>query len=99
MNKVKLLSTLGLARKAGKVIHGESLVLESIQKQTAKIVFLATDSGINTTKRISDKATYYQIPLIHVFHSEELSHAIGKENRKVVAVISHRFMELMTPLL
>lgn len=85
--------------RAGFIIHGESLVLESIQKQKALLVFLANDASNTTTKRFTDKASFYQIPLSTVLSGNELSHAIGKENRKTLAVCSQAFVDLMVPLL
>lgn len=59
------------------------------------MVFLANDAGVNTTKRITDKSTFYKVDLILDFTSEELSSAIGKNNRKVIAVVHTRFAKLI----
>lgn len=92
MNSVKMLSLLGLASRAGKLVHGENLVLEQIKHYPDSMVFLATDSGQNVTKKIYDKATTYNVTIVHSFSSEELSHALGKQHRKLVLVTDKGFI-------
>lgn len=81
-----ILKLLGLANRAKKIISGEEFCLEAIRKNEIKYLFLASDAGVNTTKRITDKAKYYNVPLDISFKSEELSGAIGKNNRMVIGI-------------
>jgi ribosomal protein L7Ae-like RNA K-turn-binding protein len=99
MNKDKALQAIGLAMRAKKVIHGEDMVLMAIRSGLAKLVFLASDTAPTTTKRITDKSTFYQIRLVTMFSSDELSKAIGKENRKVLALIEPAFVRMIEPSL
>ena len=82
----EVLKLLGLANRAKKVITGEDFCLEAIRKNQAKYLFLASDAGVNTTKRITDKAKFYNVEVDTSFTSIELSGAIGKDNRKVIAI-------------
>lgn len=93
MNNV--LNTLGLCKRANKLISGEEFALEKIKSQKALIVFLANDAGKNTTKRITDKTTYYKIRLVTNYSSDELNKAIGTQNRKVLAVTDPNFTKLL----
>jgi ribosomal protein L7Ae-like RNA K-turn-binding protein len=97
MNKAKILNFLGLVMRAGKIITGESLVIEAIQARKAKLVFLASDSGVSTSKKVTDKAKFYEIEIIDLFTSDELSQAIGKA-RKVLAVSDKGFAENLMKL-
>lgn len=47
----QLLKLLGLAMRANKVVTGEDFCVEGIRKNEIKYVFLASDAGINTTKK------------------------------------------------
>ena len=87
----KVLQLLGLAFRAKKVISGEDFCIEAIRKGEAKYLFLASDAGINTTKRITDKANYYKVSVDNSYTSQELSTAIGKNNRMVVAITDSGF--------
>ena len=46
---------------------------------------------MNTTKKIIDKANFYQVKVINCFTSSELSKAIGKNNRMVIGVTDPGF--------
>lgn len=91
----KTLQNLGLCKRANKLVSGEAMVLDQIKSQKATLVFLASDAGPNTSKRIRDKATYYHVPLFDQFTTEELSNAIGKTNRKAIAIIDQAFAKLL----
>ncbi len=95
MNKTHVLQNIGLAFRAKALISGEEFSLKEIKKGTAYLVFLANDAGPNTTKRITDKSTFYHAPLITLFDSNELSKAIGKENRKVIVITHQKFAKLI----
>lgn len=99
MDKKQQLSNLiGLAKRAGKVISGEELVIKAIQNGKARLVILASDAASNLNKRITDKSTYYEIPVSQLFTEIELSHAIG-QNRKVIALVDDGFAKKMESLM
>ena len=81
----KTLQLLSLVRKANKLITGEEFVTDAIRKNKIYLVFLASDAGVNTTKKINDKTKFYDIPLIDTYSSIELSNAIGKK-RMVIGI-------------
>ena len=91
----KVLQLLGLAFVAKKVISGEDFCVEGIRKGEIKYLFLASDAGVNTTKKITDKAKYYNVVLDNRFTSSELSSAIGKNNRMVIGVLDIGFAKKM----
>jgi ribosomal protein L7Ae-like RNA K-turn-binding protein len=95
MDKNRVIQSLGLCQRAGKIISGEQFVLEAIKAKKTKLVFLASDAGINTTKRITDKTAFYKVKLITDFCTEELNNAIGKRNRKVVAISDKNFANMI----
>lgn len=95
MNKASILNLLGLAQRARKIVSGETFVLEKIKSKEAKLVFVASDASLNTSRRIKDKAWFYEIDVIDSFTSEELSNSIGKALRKTIAVLDKGFAEKM----
>lgn len=92
MNKQKILNLLGLAQRARKVVLGEEFVLKGLSKNEHNIVFLASDAGENIKNKILKKTDYYSAFLIDDFSTEELSKAIGKNNRKVILVSDKGFI-------
>lgn len=87
----KVLNLLGIAKRAGRLTTGEEKTIESIQKQTAKLVFIAGDASRNTSKKVKDKCSYYNIPLIDKYTNMELSQATGASNRVVLSITDSGF--------
>lgn len=88
---------LGLTRRAGKLISGEQQVLQSIRSQKAKLIVISTDLGAATRKKISDKCTTYQVPLLAFMNREMLSQAIG-QSRSAVAIEDQGFAKALLKL-
>ena len=91
----KILSNLGLCQRAGGVIAGEELVVEGIRAKKVYLIFLATDCGLNTSKKIKDKAKYYDVEVIESYSSLELSNAIGKSGRMVLGISDKNFLKIL----
>lgn len=98
MKRKETLNLLGLAMRARKITLGEEFVLKQIQLPDT-LLFLASDSGNNITKKVKDKANTYNRIVITEFTSEELSKAIGKQNRKVILVQDKGFNKKFTEYL
>ncbi|WP_249116196.1 YlxQ-related RNA-binding protein [Streptococcus oriscaviae] len=89
---------LGLAQRAGRLISGEELVVEAIQKGQARLVFLAEDAAANLSKKVTDKSQTYQVEVVTAFSTLELSAAVGKA-RKVLAVTDAGFTKKMRSIM
>ncbi|WLR52378.1 YlxQ family RNA-binding protein [Bacillus tianshenii] len=95
----KWMSLLGLANRARQCISGEELVVKEIRSKRAKLVLLSEDASENTTKKISNKCTSYNIPLKKVPDRYLLGKAIGKPHRVTVAVLESGFAKKLMTLL
>lgn len=80
-NRTKVLSYIGLATKAGKLLSGEFLTEKTVKEGKAKLVIVADDSSDNTKKMFTNMCTYYKVPIYFFGEKTELGHAIGKEFR------------------
>ncbi len=89
MNDV--INILKIAQKANKLVLGEELVLKGIRNGSIKLVLLANDAGINTTKRITDKSDFYKIKLLTTLSSSDFDEALTKKGRKVIGVSDKGF--------
>ena len=94
-SKVKLLGTLGLCQRAGKLKSGEFAVLEAIRKKTAVLVIVSNDASDNTKKEFSDKCSYYKVPIYFYGNMDELGHAIGKDVRTSLAITDAGFAKTL----
>lgn len=98
MNKQKILQMLGLATRARMMITGEELTINEVRRGKAKLVIIAEDASDNTSKKLHDKCKTYKAD-IRVFGTrEELGHAIGKEERVVMAITDQGFAKKLTSL-
>lgn len=87
-----------MAQKAGKLISGEDMCIESIRSGKAFLVLVAGDASLNTKKLFNDKCTYRNVTLKEFETKEILGKLIGKENRAVVAVVDKGFSDAMLKL-
>ncbi len=79
INKKKLLSMLGMARKAGKLIIGAEQVTVGVRRNSPFVVLITADASENTTKKVKNCCTYYEIDCKKIdVNADELAHAIGK---------------------
>lgn len=87
----KVLSMLGLAERAGKVVSGEFSVEKAVKAQKASVVIVAQDASNNTSKKFSDKCKFYNIPIRFYGTKESLGAAIGKDQRSAAAILDEGF--------
>lgn len=92
-NEQKKLNLIGLSFKAGKIVSGEDLVIKAMQQQKVKIVFVASDSSPQTIDKFEKKCFFYNVEVNGEFNTDQLSKAIGKPMRKIVAMTDKGFYE------
>ena len=99
MNEKKIISLLGIAKKAGKTVCGTDMTVESIRKKASsvKVILLASDASANTVKRIKNTSEYYSVPLICMqIDKEELAKTVGSIAQvSVIGVLDDGFASAM----
>lgn len=86
MNRNKVLSMLGLATKAGKVVTGEFSTEKAVKSGKAYVVILACDASDNTKKKFRNMCNYYEVDMREYSDKDSLGQACGKESRASLAV-------------
>lgn len=86
MQQNKVLSLIGLAMRARKVVSGEFACENAVKDGSARLMIVATDASDNTKKLFHDKCSFYEVPILDYASKETLGHAIGKEMRASVAI-------------
>lgn len=89
----KVLSMLGLSRRAGAVIIGTDLVTKALPSGKVKLVMYSCDASANTEKKITDKCRFYKAECIKLsYDGSEIAHAIGKQSTvSVVGITDENF--------
>jgi ribosomal protein L7Ae-like RNA K-turn-binding protein len=95
----KIFQWLGLAFRAGKVVHGEEGAIKSIRSKQARLVLIASDASESTLKKITDKCSFYNVPLKVAMPREDLGRAIGKPERVTVAITDQGFAKRILDLM
>lgn len=99
MNEKKILSMLGMAMRARKVVSGEFATENAIKSFQACMVIVAEDASNNTKKLFRDKCSFYEVPYIEFGTKEKLGHAIGKDYRASLALVEEGFADAVSKLL
>ncbi len=86
----KVLSLLGIARRADKMVFGEA-ILEQFKDKNIKYVFIASDASVKTKERYLKKCRYYQVPFSLNYDAGQLDKAIGRANIKTIGITDEGF--------
>lgn len=78
MKEQKILSYIGISRKAGFCTVGTELTADGIRSCRVRLAVLASDASENTKKRITNACAYHKIPLITALDSERLGKISGR---------------------
>ncbi len=94
----KVLSTLGLAKKAGKIMSGTNLVSTFIRSDNKPyLVLVADDASRNTKKMILAASKHHRVDCLEVqYNMDQFSHAIGASYYiSCIAVFDQGFADLI----
>ena len=92
----KLLSSLGLCARAGKLIFGVPMICEALRgggKKMPLLVFEAADTSENTHKKIADKTAFYGVRTVRLqCDGATLASALGKTASLAAVAIKDKDM-------
>ena len=92
MDERKILGALGFAMKAGKCLSGDFICEKSVKDGRAELIILDEETSESTRERYCSMCSQAKIPLLQL---KEVGAAIGKENRKIVAVTDGGFARMI----
>lgn len=100
-NEKKVISLIGIAKKAGKVLAGTDRIVESIRKKDkngVKLLLCSADASQNTLKRIGNTSTFYGVPFYKLtVDKDELARIIGSDALvSVIGITDAGFGKAMT---
>lgn len=87
----KTLGLIGLAKRAGRLVCGESAVKEGVRFGKARLVIIASDASDNTQKNISDSCKYYDVNYYIAYDKDTLGHAVGNSYNAAIAITDEGF--------
>ena len=90
---IKVYNLLGLMQRAGKLITGEDLIIKNLKNKKIKLLVIAENCGVNTKKKLEDKSNFYGVEHIEFSNIENISIAIGRDNRVAVGITDSGFIK------
>ena len=96
---IKVYNLLGLMQRAGKLITGEDLIIKNLKNKKIKLLVIAEDCGVNTKKKLEDKSNFYGVEHIEFSNIENISIAIGRDNRVAVGITDNGFIKKFKQLI
>lgn len=91
MQSDRILSMLGLAKKAGKVASGEFSTEKAVKSKGAYLVVVSEEASDNTKKKFRNMCSFYQVPMYLYASKEALGKAVGCQFRASLAVLDEGF--------
>ena len=86
MKNNKILGLIGLAARARKISFGADSVELQAQKKKVYLIILAQNSSVKTKEKFQKISEKYKIPIIITETIENLSKAIGKNNKAILGI-------------
>lgn len=99
INNDKLLGLLGLATRAGKTTFGTEACKGAIEKRKTKLVIIATDASDRTKSNFKEICKNNNIPIYECLEMDNLSKAIGKENKSIVGINDVNFSKAILKII
>lgn len=91
----RILSMMGLAYKAGRLVSGEFASEKAVKEGKARLVIIASDASDNTKKLFYDKCRSYSVPVRVYADKESIGSALGLRYRASAAVTDEGFAKTL----
>ena len=95
----RILSLLGFAKKARKLVTGTNAVLRSILMCEAEIVIVTNDAGKSVKEKFKRLCSENEIEFYIIGDSLELGNATGEKNKVIYSVIDAGFKDKLVELI
>ena len=95
VNSKKLLSLIGLATRARKVVSGEFSTEKSVKSGRSRMVIVSEEASDNTKKMFTNMCAHYKVAIYLFGTKDELGHAMGQEFRASLSVEDAGFAKSM----
>lgn len=94
MNNDKILSLLGLMRRAGALEYTEDACKKAVSAGKSSLILLFSDSAQSVKDRFAARASERQIPCVMIPYSKiQISQAIGFSSCSVISVNNKGFAD------
>lgn len=91
----KLLSMLGIGKKAGLIVSGEMGCILSLKEGRSKLLIMASDASYNTKSKFQGLCSKKNVKYFEMGLKEDLGMAIGKSLTSVISINDEAFSKAL----
>ena len=95
----KLYSMLGIGKKAGLLVLGETGCIQSIKKEKSKLVIVSSDASENTKDRILSLCDKHKVKYYLIGEKQELGYALGKSLSSIISITDIKFSQAIIDII
>lgn len=95
----KFYSMLGLGKKAGYLMLGETGVIQSIKRKKSHLVIIASNATENTKDRIIPLCEKNNVAYYILGEKEQLGYALGKSLSSMISITDLKFSEVISKII
>ena len=95
----KILSLLGFAKKAGKLVTGSNAVLRSILYGESELVIVTKNAGSSVREKFERICLENDVSFFFIGNQEEFEMATGEKNKVIYSVIDAGFANKLKQLI
>lgn len=95
----KFYSMLGIGKKAGYIVLGETGCIQSIKRGKSKLVILASNASDNTKDRIIPLCKKHNVEYYIFGEKEQLGYAVGKSLSSIISITDLKFSHVIKDLI
>jgi ribosomal protein L7Ae-like RNA K-turn-binding protein len=99
MSVNRVLSFIGLAKKAGAVAAGEFAVEDAVKRGKASLVIIASDASSNTSDKTLGLCGAKDVKTLRFGSKNELGNCLGREMFSVIALTDKRFSDRLEEMI
>ena len=94
-SKRKLLSYMGFAAKARKIVNGYNTCVFTMEKRRVRLLIIAADLAENSKKKMISAANKYNVTYRVFGDSEEMSHMTGTAGKGIFGITDENFANVI----
>lgn len=95
----KLYSMLGIGKKAGFLVLGETGCIQSIKRGNSELVIVSSDASENTKDRILSLCDSHKVKYYIIGKKQELGYALGKNLSSIISITDSKFSEAIKDII
>ena len=90
MQRDKILSLLGLCKRAGKLSEGTPLSEKAIKSKKSELIVIAKDISENQRKTVTDSCKYYNVKYIEYSTMNDIADYLGADGVRAVVSVNDK---------